>query len=283
MAPKPGISIIGPGRLGAALALELSRAGFTITDLVSRDRPASWRKANRLARRLRSRVVSFKSGAIRGAVIWLCVPDREIPSVVRQLAPLVNWKGKTVFHSSGALTSDELGQLRDRGATVASVHPLMTFVARSAPALRDVPFGIEGDSAAIHVAQRIVRDLGGEVFRVQKAMKAAYHVWGMFASPLLLATLVTAEQAARQAGISAASARRKMLAIVRQTVANYAALGPAAAFSGPIVRGDVETVRKHVAILKGNTEVYDVYSALARAALRYLPARNRGKLTKALG
>ena len=166
---------------------------------------------------------------------------------------------------------------------MASVHPMMTFVGRSAPSLQGIPFGVEGDAAAVHAAQRIVRDLGGEVFRVQKARKAAYHVWGMFASPLLLATLVTAEQAARLAGMSAASARRKMLAIVRQTVANYAALGPPAAFSGPIVRGDVETVRKHLAILKGNAEVYDVYSALARAALRYLPVRNRAKLTKALG
>jgi predicted short-subunit dehydrogenase-like oxidoreductase (DUF2520 family) len=124
--------------------------------------------------------------------------------------------------------------------------------------------------------------LGGEAFTIRKQHKAAYHAWGAFASPLLVATLVTAEPVARAAGLSAAQARKRMLPIVRQTIANYEGLGPAGAFSGPIVRGDAETVRKHLQVLKKVPEARDVYLALARAALRYLPARNRAKLRKAL-
>jgi predicted short-subunit dehydrogenase-like oxidoreductase (DUF2520 family) len=100
---------------------------------------------------------------------------------------------------------------------------------------------------------------------------------------LLVAALVTAERLARKAGLSAVEAREKMLPIVRQTIANYEALGPANAFSGPIVRGDAETVRQHLLILKKIPEARDVYLALARAALRYLPVRNRAALKKALG
>jgi predicted short-subunit dehydrogenase-like oxidoreductase (DUF2520 family) len=73
-----------------------------------------------------------------------------------------------------------------------------------------------------------------------------------------------------------------MLPIVRQAIANYETLGPAGSFSGPIVRGDAEIVRKHLQVLKKNPEGRDVYLALARAALKYLPVRNRGKLKKAL-
>jgi predicted short-subunit dehydrogenase-like oxidoreductase (DUF2520 family) len=73
-----------------------------------------------------------------------------------------------------------------------------------------------------------------------------------------------------------------MLPIVRQTIANYAALGPADAFSGPIVRGDTETVRQHLRILKKTPEARDVYLASARAALRYLPSQNRAKLKRDL-
>ena len=73
-----------------------------------------------------------------------------------------------------------------------------------------------------------------------------------------------------------------VLPIVRQTIANYAALGGAGAFSGPIVRGDAEIVRKHLQVVRKVPEATEVYLALARAALRYLPARNRAELKRAL-
>jgi predicted short-subunit dehydrogenase-like oxidoreductase (DUF2520 family) len=142
---------------------------------------------------------------------------------------------------------------------------------------------VEGDATAVSAARHIVRNLGGKAFTIRKQHKAAYHAWGAFASPLLVAALVTAERLARKAGLSAVEAREKMLPIVRQTIANYEALGPANAFSGPIVRGDAETVRQHLLILKKVPEARDVYLALARAALRYLPVRNRAALKKALG
>ena len=105
---------------------------------------------------------------------------------------------------------------------------------------------MEGDPAALRVAHRIVRDLGAEAFSISRRRKPAYHAWGAFTSPLLIALLVTAEKVARAAGLSSAEARRKMMPIVRQTLANYAKLGPAEAFSGPIVRGDAQVVRQHL-------------------------------------
>jgi predicted short-subunit dehydrogenase-like oxidoreductase (DUF2520 family) len=120
------------------------------------------------------------------------------------------------------------------------------------------------------------------VFLVRRENKAAYHAWGAFASPLLIAALVTAEQVARAAGLSARQARNNILPMVRQTVANYARLGPAGAFSGPIVRGDVAIVGKHLRILKKIPGAREVYVALARAALRNLPVGNRRKLEKIL-
>ena len=73
-----------------------------------------------------------------------------------------------------------------------------------------------------------------------------------------------------------------MLPIVSQTIANYETLGPAAAFSGPIVRGDADIVRKHLQMLRTIPEAREVYLALASAAMRYLPARNRARLKSAL-
>jgi predicted short-subunit dehydrogenase-like oxidoreductase (DUF2520 family) len=282
MAAKPRIAIVGPGRLGRALALELKRAGYTISEIVSRSSVASTRKAGDLARKVKAHVSTSDRARLDAAIVWFCVPDREIAASARQLASVVDWTNKIAFHSSGALASDELKSLHHSGAAVASVHPLMTFVTGSLPSLRGVPFAMEGDAAAVRSARQIVRALGGEAFTIRKQHKAAYHAWGAFASPLLVAMLVTAEQLARKAGLSSVEARKKMLPIVRQTIANYAALGGAGAFSGPIVRGDAEIVRKHLQVLRKIPEATAVYLALARAALRYLPSRNGAELKRAL-
>jgi predicted short-subunit dehydrogenase-like oxidoreductase (DUF2520 family) len=282
MAAKPQITIVGPGRLGSALAMELQRAGYRVREVVSRSTAASQRKAQQLAELARARAVTRNNVCLDAQVIWFCVPDHAIAGVARELAAGVAWKGKIAFHSSGALASDELNVLRRRGASVASLHPMMTFVDHSIPSLKGVPFGVEGDAKAVRMARRVVRDLGGKVFTLRQLDKAAYHAWGTFASPLLLAALVTAEQVARAAGLSATDARKNMLPIVRQTLANYARLGPAGAFSGPIVRGDVAVVRRHLRVLRKLPGAREVYLALARVALRHLPARNRKELRKAL-
>ncbi len=282
MAAKLRIAIVGPGRLGTALAMELRSAGYTISEIVSRNNIASKRKAATLARKVRALVSTIDTARANADVVWLCVPDREIKNAAHQLGSAIDWKRKIAFHSSGALLSDELNILRRQGAAVGSIHPMMTFVTGSIPSLNGVPFAMEGDTAAIRAARRIVRDLDGEAFTIRRQHKIAYHAWGSFASPLLVATLVTAEQVARDAGLSAVAARKKMLPIVRQTIANYEMLGPAGAFSGPIVRGDAEIVRKHLQVLRKAPEAREVYLALARAAMRYLPAQNRKKLKKVL-
>jgi predicted short-subunit dehydrogenase-like oxidoreductase (DUF2520 family) len=282
MAAKPRIAIVGPGRLGSALTLALRRAGYTISEIISGNSARSRRKARELARKVKAHAFTGENASLDADLVWFCVPDGEVAAASRQFASVTEWKGKIAFHSSGALANDELKVLRRRGAALASVHPMMTFVSGSAPALEGVPFALEGDAVAARAARRIVRDLGGEAFTIRKKHKAAYHAWGAFVSPLLVAALMTGEQLARVAGLSAAQARKKMLPIVRQTLANYEALGPAGAFSGPIVRGDAETVRQHLRALRKVPGARDVYLALARAALRYLPVRNRAKLEKAL-
>jgi predicted short-subunit dehydrogenase-like oxidoreductase (DUF2520 family) len=159
----------------------------------------------------------------------------------------------------------------------------MTFVAGVVPRLTGVPFAVEGDLAALRIARQIVRDLGGQPFDIKSQHKAAYHAWGAFASPLLLSLWVAAEQVAGLAGVPKAEARRRMLPIIRQTLANYEQRGPDKAFSGPIIRGDAGTLVKHLQVLRKVPEVRAVYLALARSALRNLPTKNKKQLSKVLG
>lgn len=281
MAGKLRVAIVGAGNLGAALARSLQQAGYAIEVVIARSRGASLRKAQRLAQQVGASAVTDLSG-VEARLVWFCVPDAAITSAAELLAPTIDWKGRVAVHSSGALGSDELAALRRRGAAVASVHPLMTFVRRSRPSLAGVPFAIEGDAGAVRVARRVVQDLGGLAYSIRRKDKAAYHAWGTFASPLFTALLATTEQVAIAAGMRRKETRQRMIPILLQTLANYASFGAAGAFSGPIVRGDVGTVKRHLGVLGGSGAAREVYVALAASALRYLPAKNKRLLKQLL-
>ncbi len=246
------------------------------------------KRARALARRVGARAVNINRAVLDAEVLWFAVPDGEIRQAAESLARKAralsskSFRARFAFHSSGALASGELAFLRELGANVASVHPLMTFVPRSRPSLAGVPFAVEGNAAAIRVARAMVRDLEGNSFVLPARRKAAYHAWATMTSPLLVAYLVTLEKAARAAGLAGEKARRMSLPILRQTLENYARLGPGNSFSGPFVRGDVETVAKHLALLKRDPKVRAVYATLAWMAIDVLPVRNRYKLRRLL-
>ena len=280
---KRRVAIIGAGNLAGALATSLHKAGYGIDVIISHGSPTSVQRARRLAREVGAVAVTIDRAEIRAEVVWFCVPDQSIVGMAQSLAQTADWKGKVALHSSGVLTSDELATLRRRGAAVASLHPLMTFVRGSRPPLEEVPFAIEGDQKAVRAGRTIVRDLHGRLFTIRKWHKQAYHAWGMFVSPLLTALLVTSENVAAAAGVGRTAARQRMLPILKQTLANYGELGAAESFSGPIARGDVDTVRKHLKVLGEIPGAREIYVALARAALRGLPTKNRAALEKILG
>ena len=280
--PKLHIAIVGAGNLASALAVSLRGAGYAIDQIVARGKAASLQRARRLAREVHAKAAMIPAAQIRSDLVWICVPDGAISRAAESLTTAADWKGKVALHSSGALASGELTALRRLGAAVASVHPLMTFVRGSRPTLAGVPFALEGDVRAVRVARAIVRDLGGQTFPIRTRHKEAYHAWGMFASPLLCALLAATERVAAAAGVNPRKARERMLPILRQTLANYARLGAPESFSGPIVRGDVATVRKHLEVLRTVPGATEIYIALAASALRDLPTKNRADLAKTL-
>src|SRR5580700_1484509 len=279
---KPRIAIVGAGNLAGALAISLHGAGYGIEQIISRGSAKSLRRARPLSRDVGAPTSSIARAYIHAEIVWFCVPERAIAGAASSLKGAANWGGKVALHSSGALTSDALAVLRRQGAAIASVHPMMTFVRGSRPPLADVPFAIEGSRKAVRAARAVVLSLGGHPFAIQKRQKEAYHAWGMFASPLITALLAASERVAVAAGVSRRAARQRMLPILRQTLANYARLGAPESFSGPIVRGDLETARKHLNALRTVPGAREVYVALARSALRDLPAKNRVAIGKML-
>ena len=277
------VSIAGPGNLGTALALTLTSAGHAVKFIAVRRKAAVNRDVKILARTIKARLVELGTTPLDTDLVWLAVPDDAIAATALRLAPLQDWHGKIVLHSSGALTSDALAPLRQKGARVASLHPGMTFVRSSVPQMAGVAFALEGDLAATRVARQIVEDLGGTVHTIKKHHKVLYHAFGSFASPLVIALMATLEQVAQAAGIRRQNIKTMMVPLLWQTLHNYLKHDASSAFSGPLARGDVATIRKHLEELEQIPEAREVYVALARAATKTLPVKNRKEVEKALG
>lgn len=250
--------------------------------VAARQSKSGLKHARALAAKTKARMIRLGKEPLESEVVWLTVPDDEIAALARSLAQSQDWTKRTVFHSSGALTSDELAPLRMLGARVASVHPMMTFVRGITPQMAGVSFAVEGDAVAVRLARRIIADLGATAFLIQKQKKALYHAFGSFASPLVIALLASMEQVAVAAGIRKSDIKPIMTPLLWQTLHNYLKKDAASAFSGPLARGDVATIKRHLAELKPFPELRQVYMALARTSLEHLPVKNRKAIEQEL-
>lgn len=277
---QPTMAIIGAGNLGRVLALALTAAGYRVIEIGTR--AASRAKAGKTARKVNGKVVELsRTAEFTADVMWLCVPDDAIAEVARDLArSRTEWRGKIVLHTSGALSSQELATLRRNGAAVGSAHPMNSFVKTSKPDLRGVPFAVEGDAKAVRVALDAASAMGGKAFRIQARNKVLYHAMGAFASPLLVSLLYGGERVGQAAGVR--DPRQVMARILRETVENFLRDGSAAAFSGPIRRGDVKTVQRHLKALKKVQGTETIYKVLALQAVHGLPGKEKKALMKRL-
>jgi predicted short-subunit dehydrogenase-like oxidoreductase (DUF2520 family) len=274
---QPTICILGLGNWGSSLAHAVTVAELPLREVVVRKR-----------KRLRGLPLTmWKRAQLDADVLWLCVPDSAIAPVAARIAKLrPNLKGQIVIHSSGALSLEPLQAVMAAGAKVAAVHPMMSFPtsfpAHDPVSLKGVPFGVEADESCRRVTQSLVRRLGGRPFVLPPGHKTLYHLAGMMASPLLVSHLVAATEIAARAGFSSAQALQVIEPITRATVEAFFRRGAAKSFSGPIARGDHDTIRLHLQALEVHPMLAGVYRSLAHYAMETLPASGRKRLRAAL-
>lgn len=269
---KPSVTLVGSGSLASALAKLLPGAGYKVDEIVVRPQSPRRRSAASLARACNTKLVTAETASWRSEIVWLAVGDSAIASCASSLAPFTNWKGRVVLHSSGALSSKELASLERRGAHVASAHPMMTFVPGTVPRVSGVVWTLEGDAKAVTEARRIVNSLGGVSLKVERKNKPLYHAFGAFLSPLLVVYLESTSEIALASGITRRDLAAVMRPIIEQTLSNLfptlAKKGESGkAFSGPLIRGDVATIERHLRSLRRLPNVRRLYEALVLAAL----------------
>src|SRR5271165_3744480 len=264
----PGtLSIIGAGRVGRALGRRLSELGWKIGAVVASSE-SSARKAVRSIGAGRSHAFLTRQ-VLAAQVILITTPDRCMAEIAEDLARIgaEELRGKIVLHTSGALSSDVLASVRRCGAAVGSMHPLQTFSGVEVPPLDGKVFAIEGDIAAVRMARQIARALGAVPVHIDGAKKPLYHAAGALAAGNVLALMEAATRLMTAAGMKRREAMRALLPLTRQVLENFERLGPRAAWTGPLSRGDYGVVAAHLDAMKDLPAQYvQAYEAVNRLA-----------------
>ncbi len=211
----------------------------------------------------------FPGPPAQGTRVLLAVPDRAIAEVAAGVAELGAPGERCVaLHLSGAQPAGILAPLAERGYAIGSLHPLQTVAdpQSGAERLRDAFFTFEGDSEARGAAAEIVEAAEGRLLELRAADKPRYHAACVFASNYVVACAAVATRLLAEAvSISQEEAARALQPLWRGAVQNLDQLGITRALTGPVARGDVETVRGHLAALDADTR--ELYRQLALRAL----------------
>ena len=252
-------ALVGPGRAGTTLALALIERGWRCVAVAGRS-PES-RSVLAGAKRLGAMTCSVDRAGRDADLVLIATPDAAIAGAAAQLAPSLR-EGVLVLHLSGACTLaelDKLGALRP-DVELGSLHPLQSFPTPEVGVTR-LP-GAWCAVAGPPAVERIAVALGLRPFRVDDSQRVAYHATATVASNHLVALMGQVARLAEAAGVPPAA----LLPLVQSTLDNVDSLGPAGALTGPIARGDLDTVARHVASLPPGERA--AYRALALEALR---------------
>lgn len=281
----PQLHLIGAGRLGRTLARLWRDAGLVRIGAVLTRSPESAAAAIAFIGEGRAATLEQLDPA---ELFLFATPDDAIAARAADLAASGrSLAGAVAFHASGSLSSDVLAPLRAAGARVASVHPLLSF-ADPTLALQDFAgcyCGCEGDAAALARLAPLFDAIGARRFDIDPAAKRLYHAAAVLACNDLVALMETARRCLAAAGVPREIGWAALQPLIQGTLANIGRVGPAAALTGPVARGDDRTVAAQAEAVAGlDPASADVYRALGRVALELaaLPPEQRQAVARAL-
>ena len=271
------IGFIGAGTLGSGLALALHRHGYDVCVVASRTRQS----AEHLAASIPGCVALESSQDVADAaeLVFITTPDSAITAVAQS----VQWRaGQEVAHCCGASGRELLKPAADQGAATGAFHPFQTFAGianpdRAAARLAGVTFVVSADGALADFLTALAEDLGGQAITLKEDQRALYHAAAILSCGYLVTLLQTAQGGLEDCGFSREDALEAVVSLARATLDNVAALGPAASVTGPLVRGDAGTVRKHLeALERSNPPVAQLYVTLTELSLPTAVQRGLG-------
>lgn len=246
---KETIAILGLGKVGTAIGYLLRSAGYTIAAVASRS-PFSISQG--ISYTGGKPCTDFSEAASCAECIFITTSDDAIASICEKIARGGSiTPGKKVIHMSGAGGLDLLEEARRYGAFTASIHPLQSF-SNVKGAIKNIPgstFGITSDDQIAQWSIQVVKDLGGNPFSIADIDKPLYHAAACIASNYLTTLVHTVQALYQSLGLNREDAMRAFWPLVRGTLRNIEEKGTVHALTGPIARGDIGTLKKHIEAL----------------------------------
>ncbi|MBZ0286310.1 MAG: DUF2520 domain-containing protein [Anaerolineae bacterium] len=276
---QPTLGFVGAGKVGHTLARLWYARGFRVLAVYSR----TPEHEQRLAHRVEADVARSPAAVIQNAdLTLLTVPDDAIHAVVGEMvyatSKMDGNRSKAVVHTSGALDMAVLSPLSKLGLMTGSIHPAFPFadVETAVDRLPGATFGIEADSDILRAwLGGLVKALNGRIFPIPSGGKAVYHSAFVFTSNYAVTLYAIAERLLISLGAEREVADNALNGLLGGTVANLERRGVPDALTGPLVRGDVDTIRLHLEALgRVDASLAELYRRLARASLPLLEARN---------
>ncbi len=262
------IGFIGAGRVGTSFGRYLAANNFDVVGYFSRSRSS----AEKAAFFVEGCCFESLQLLLEAAdIVIVTTPDDAIGDISKEISSLQLKKGQIYLHMSGALSSDVFSGLRHKGCYAASLHPLQAFadIERSLEDLKNTVFTLEGDSSAVDILEDILNICGNRVMLITADGKALYHSAACAASNYLVTLLTISRRLMEAAGLEGGMATEALMPLIHGSIANFKALGGEEAITGPIARGDVNTIAKQLAAIhKYCPELEDIYSALGKETLK---------------
>ncbi len=265
------IGIIGAGKVGIAIGYVMKNRGLHVV-AISDIEKASLDVARHYLGDDCLYTGDNKEVVKKSDVIAVTTQDRAISHVGKELSEHVTTlKNKLFFHTSGAHSSKELSPLDEKGALLGSLHPLQTFpdINSAINALPSTYIFIEGDEEALYQLELLGTYIGYKVLTIDARSKALYHLSAVFVCNLLCALLYASEGVMDRIHIKL----EPFFPIIHATLKNIENKGPLMSLTGPVVRGDVETVASHIRAMDDMEQHRKVYKALSSVALDMVKER----------
>jgi len=262
------LSLVGPGRAGSALGRSWVAAGGTLADVIARDAGSAGEAVARLGGGTPRGIAGLDADC---DILVLAVPDDAIAAVASALAGRV--RCRTAFHLSGALPASALEALRQSGAALGALHPLRVFTGSADETWAGAFVAIEGEAAALSIAESLVTALGARAHRIAPESKPLYHAAATLAAGGTVALISLAARAWAAAGIPETEARQALAELSERAAAAAVSRGFAEAFTGPVARRDRGTLQAHRDALAAFPDLAGMYRLFARETL----ARTAGR------
>ncbi|MFO7667680.1 MAG: Rossmann-like and DUF2520 domain-containing protein [Desulfobacterales bacterium] len=244
---KPSFTIIGCGRVGIALAKYLVKYGYISAGLASKSLASAKRVANLIGSSCFSNILWEASK--KADIVFITTPDGVIKSVCDSISEMNGFKsGSVVLHCSGALSSKELISAKNCGAYTGSMHPLQSFASTEYEfnPFSGIVTSVEGDREAVDAAKHVTEDLGSHCVTIKTEEKMLYHASAVVASNYLVTLLDLSLNLIKLAGVTGEDALRGLKPLIEGTISNVEKMGVQNALTGPIARGDILTIEKHL-------------------------------------